>query len=133
MLCKRTKQSKLCADISKPIHNASNIAIERMNKLNTLLKIENKIKNTMWICWTIDLIIDHRVLCLWLWLCLYYNNFVIMIYVQFCYRCPCYNYNYYHSIKRAGRFVGVAYIIILCTLQPSCSSIRWLATSSNII
>ena len=36
-----------------------------------------------------------------------------MIYVQFRYRCPCYNYNYYHSIKRAGRFVGVAYIIIL--------------------
>ena len=23
--------------------------------------------------------------------------------MQFCYRCPCYNYNY-HSIKRAGRF-----------------------------
>ena len=33
--------------------------------------------------------------------------------MQFCYRCPCYNYNYYHSIKRAGRFLGVAYIIIL--------------------
>ena len=32
---------------------------------------------------------------------------------QFCYRCPCYNYNYYHSIKRAGRFLGVAYIVIL--------------------
>ena len=34
------------------------------------------------------------------------------MYVQFCYRCPCYNYNY-HSIKRAGRFLVVAYIIIL--------------------
>ena len=33
--------------------------------------------------------------------------------MQFCYRCPCYNYNYYHSIKRAGRFLGVAYISIL--------------------
>ena len=33
--------------------------------------------------------------------------------VQFRYRCPCCNYNYYHSIKRAGRFLGVAYIIIL--------------------
>ena len=33
--------------------------------------------------------------------------------MQFCYRCPCYNCNY-HSIKRAGRFLGVAYIIILC-------------------
>ena len=36
--------------------------------------------------------------------------------MQFCYRCPCYNYNYYHSIKMAGRFLGVAYIIILLLL-----------------
>ena len=36
--------------------------------------------------------------------------------MQFRYRCPCYNYNYYHSIKRAGRFLGVAYIIILVHL-----------------
>ena len=35
--------------------------------------------------------------------------------MQFRYRCPCYNYKYYHSIKRAGRFLGVAYIIILCS------------------
>ena len=34
--------------------------------------------------------------------------FFFLIYVQFCYRCPCYNYNYHHSIKRAGRFLGVA-------------------------
>ena len=48
------------------------------------------------------------------------------MYVQFCYRCPCYNYNY-HSIKRAGRFLGVAYIIILLLL---CTDVE---TDVNVI
>ena len=46
-----------------------------------------------------------------------------MIYVQFSYRCTCYNYNYYHSIKRAGRFVGVAYIIILLVIYNNLCAI----------
>ena len=70
----------------------------------TIISIRKKDWSLLRRCLHYHIIIDINCsICL----CIIY----IIIYVQFRYRCPCCNYNYYHSIKKAGRFL--AYIIIL--------------------
>ena len=62
--------------------------------------------------WTMDLLIDRCVLCLCSYACTSMCNFAIGVLAII---------TISHSIKRAGRFFGVAYIIILTEALALCN------------